>query len=431
MQEHQYPVSASDLFNYIAGYHISEQQIGCVLTFGDPLDAELLAKAIRRTLDLEPVLGCRFVEDPVQPCWTVREDLESVTLLTLQKVSGTEGLETYIEAYFAEPFDRPRSPLIQARLFRGEADTLCVKIFHACSDGRGVKNYVDLLGSAYTELQEGVPHRSDRRYGLLRDQGPLFEALGITDAAAAFDPSRMRGAEWMFPSSPGTRQNPRLAIRRLNAEAFRNIHGYAHKHGATINDVLTAALYRGLFLLADFDHEQPQTASITIDLRRFLPEDTMAAVCNLSGMGYLSLPFRPSETFTETLSRCQEQLNAWKQDLPGLQTAISMELIARAGYGTALAWLDEQARKGAAEGRAVPGLTNFGRISRSPLRFGSSDVTDAYMLSPLQYAPNFALGASTYNDVLSLTIGYFEPETSSVTVDRFLDALTDELARIR
>ncbi|WP_068776676.1 condensation domain-containing protein [Paenibacillus sp. FJAT-26967] len=430
----RYPVTPSDLFNYIASYHVSEQQIGYILHFRQRIDPHILEEAMKITVQLEPVLGCRFVEDPHQPYWQVRDDDEDLQLCTILELAAGESSRSAVCAYFTETFDRRQSPLVQARLIRGEEDTLCVKIFHACSDGAGLKAYIALLAEVYSGLaaeQSGTEQRLVEARGKCRDHGPLFSALGIRDIHAAFDPGQMKQAAWMFPSQPGEPVRPRVAIRQLEGERLERICAYAKGHGATVNDLLSAALFRGLLRTADYDRSLPQTASVTVDLRRFVPSGTMAAVSNLSGMGYLTLEHCESEPFADTLLRVSSQLTQWKQNLPGIQTAISMELIAQAGYEGALQWLREQALQGATSGRAIPGLTNFGRLSASAVSFGSAEAYRAYMLSPVQYAPNFALGASTYRDVLTLTIGYYESATSTRTVESFLDDLTEELAALR
>ncbi|WP_160328949.1 hypothetical protein [Syntrophomonas wolfei] len=44
-------------------------QIQAVITFDQHLDTEVLKAAVMLSLDAEPVLGCRFVEDEKRPYW--------------------------------------------------------------------------------------------------------------------------------------------------------------------------------------------------------------------------------------------------------------------------------------------------------------------------------------------------------------------------
>ena len=50
---------------------VSDQQIRAVIQFDGNVDQEVLRKAVRLSLDVEPVLGCRFVERDPHPLGAV------------------------------------------------------------------------------------------------------------------------------------------------------------------------------------------------------------------------------------------------------------------------------------------------------------------------------------------------------------------------
>lgn len=77
---------------------------------------------------------------------------------------------------------------------------------------------------------------------------------------------------------------------------------------------------------------------------------------------------------------------------------------------------------------AMPVLTNFGIIAKHPIRFGELEVDDAYMTTPIMYSPFFSMGASSYNSVLTLSVGFHTPDASEEEMNRFLDDMATELS---
>lgn len=420
----RFPAPASDIFNYMCSYHISTQQISCVLQLAGRIDFPLLKRAVRLTFELEPILGCRFVEHDVAPYWERRSDLDDIQICTLHE---TEDVDAQLHDFVTLSVDVRFAPMVQVKVIRAAADLLCVRIFHACSDGAGVKEYVRLLARVYNQLCDDPHVRGELQAFRRRDQHQLFAALGIEDLQSAFDPGKFLPPTCAFPSLPGENLYPAFSLRRLDREQFRELYSYGKKQGATINDLLVTSFYRALFSCMGSSVEQPMTASVTADLRRFLPGGRAETICNLSGMVYLSLQRNEGEPFAQTLKRVSTAMEAAKDPHTLIQTAVSMEMIAAAGFADGFKWLEQQSRQSAEAKLSIPGLTNIGVISKSRLLFGQTVVTDSWIVPPLHYAPHFATAASTYDDVLTLAIGYYESTTKREQIERFLDTMVDEL----
>lgn len=63
----------------------------------------------------------------------------------------------------------------------------------------------------------------------------------------------------------------------------------------------------------------------------------------------------------------------------------------------------------------------MGVLSPERLRFSDTEASDAYFVSPLQWAPGFLMGASTFRDNLTLTVGFADARLNAPVVERFLD----------
>jgi len=200
-------------------------------------------------------------------------------------------------------------------------------------------------------------------------------------------------------------------------------------NSATVNDGLLAAYFRALGKQAVY--MEPRTIEkaigITVDLRRYLPNQTTGAVCNLSAMEMPVIAFDPNDTFDMTLSKASQAMRFIKDNRPGLSSAVGMERLAALPLSSAKEMMGKQHDMAAQMGMALPLLTNFGFIAKTLIRFGETEAEAGYMTSPIMLSPFFSLGASTYCHTLTLCVGYHTPAVSEQDVNRLLDDMISEL----
>ena len=419
----RFPVTAQDMFNYIARYTASNHQLNCVLAIDGLIDTVILSKAVRHTVDIESILRCRFVECP-EPYWEEREDIDSLNYISIVETNKPD-LE--MEDFVVESLDPCVDPLLKVRVIRAKTDYICIKVDHACCDGGGLKEYVSLLADAYTGLMANTI-TDIKKTGGRRDQGQVFEVLNITDPRQAWDSSRGdRQATWGFPSNPGIEERPKVAVRRISGEEFsRLVQGAQHK-GCTINDILMTAFYRGYYEVVKPGEGRPMDIELTVDLRRYIPDGHTGVLCNLSGSETVTLDVKKGERFKETLAKAIQQARRMKQGLFGMQTAFVFEVFQSIGFNQALDWFRQMRQQAVQNKLANPFLSNFGEVSSSTIKFGCRKVIDAYMVSPVFFAPGLMLGVSTYREVLTLTIGFYQTSTDSDNISLLLDQVITQL----
>jgi NRPS condensation-like uncharacterized protein len=98
------------------------------------------------------------------------------------------------------------------------------------------------------------------------------------------------------------------------------------------------------------------------------------------------------------------------------------------GYSVVRQRLDDLVRETRNDGLfRKPFFTNMGIIPDSVLAYGLPDVTEAYMVPPLEYPPGLGVAASTSRGSLMLSSGYCSETFTAVCVDRILEGMTDEL----
>ena len=192
-------VTPQDAYNYAASKVFADQQLCMVIKLNGMLNEDVLAKAVRLTLDLEPVLGCRFVENNGNPYWEHRADLDQIKMCSLVENASPDAIKDFVNEAIRADVD----PLVTLRVFRAkEADTVCIKVNHSACDAGGLKEYVSLLSDFYSMLitcgRCSIKPNSGRR-----DQSQIFERTKDPKSLT------MRGfprPTWTLPQQQGTQR---------------------------------------------------------------------------------------------------------------------------------------------------------------------------------------------------------------------------------
>ena len=79
----------------------------------------------------------------------------------------------------------------------------------------------------------------------------------------------------------------------------------------------------------------------------------------------------------------------------------------------------------------IPLVTNIGIINRADVNFGNIKVEDAFVTGAISFEDYFSMGFSTFQNVITISIGYSGGDEQEQKVKDFLNALKTELERIR
>ena len=164
-----------DQLNYFA-LKIGSQMLHCVFYFEECLDEMLMTKAVRQSVEIQPILGCRLILNDNHPFWESREDLDQ---LELCEVVETQNVQKDLEQFLVTPVDAEIDSLVQVRIFRisETRDCLCIKINHAVCDAGGLKEYVGILANLYSELVYDIEPKLNRPEVIERGQNQLIKTL--------------------------------------------------------------------------------------------------------------------------------------------------------------------------------------------------------------------------------------------------------------
>lgn len=418
-----FPAPPLDWLEY-AARQVADQQLHCVVAFENRVDAARMARAVRLTLDAEPVLGCRFVPDLARPFWERRGDLDA---LPLCPVIETGAAERAAWEWIAAPLDVNRDLVVQARIFRGDRDLLCIKLDHVAADAGGAKEYAYLLARTYRALAtqpDYVPLPNTRGS---RGVGQVFSCVAPWQLIRAWPAHSRPGPRWGLPGSRGELGDRGFAVRRIGAEQFRAIRAYARARGASINDVLLAAEFRALAALIRPPSGERLAIQVSMDLRRYLPNRRGRTIANLASALFPTIEWRPAEPFEQTLQQARDAMDAIKANSPGLGSALYLQIGARLLGFSRLVPMIERAMSASTEtGLSHPFLSNLGPLDVESLCFGEQ-IADAFLVGPILFRPGFMLSVSSFRDALFLSCGFCDAANNRPNYERFFDLLLAEL----
>lgn len=428
------PASAYDICNYVAKYKVANFQIQAIMKLDGRLDFDKLVRAVRLSVDAEPVLGCGFIKK-CSPYWKRFDDIDNINFCSMVETDNTEEA---VQRFLESPLHMDNAPMFMVKLIRsGTHDTLGVKINHVCSDGGGTKEYLQLLSDIYSRIDAGekgfTPDPSVRSR---EDHENLLSALCKEKLETSWSPLEQTSLPtWSFPWKNRLMGDTRFAICRLPYGHLDILKNYAKTRNATINDLILTAIFRAMFKISKPPYGVPMDIPITIDLRKYLPDHKAQAIRNLSGGVVIKIGRKPHESFEGTLSRIKSLTKYFKNNHPSLESTRMLDYIEKTSFHQICSYFKTIANVSdlaslspfSAVGMCSPVLSNMGLISKSIIRFGKNVVTDAYIIPPVVRAPGILLVASTYNGIITLAVGYYKPSVQKTTMEGLLNKIRDEL----
>lgn len=415
------PANRHDIYSYHTQGCMANSEFQAIMKLDGRVDFDKLKRAVRLSVDAQPVLGCRFVEgDP--PYWKRLDNIDEVTFCSIDE---THHPDEAVTRFLQSPLDAENDPMVKVQVLRSmQYDIIGVKVNQVCCDGTGTKEYIKLLADIYSRLdQEDGTFLPKPKIDSREEQDRLFEELNRTypEVRGNTTPDTQTTG-WTFPWSQRREASVSFALCRLPQGSLESIYQYGRPREATVNDVILTAFYRTMYEISRPKYCAPMDISSTVDLRRYLSDGETQAIRNLSGGVVTKLSRKSNESFEDTLSRVVHATREIKK--------IDEENVEKTSFTYFNDYFVRMPQSSVSIDKVCyPGLSNLGNLSESYIRFGSNVVTDAYILPPVIRAPGFQILTSDYNGTLTMSIGYIKDSISQKDMKDLLTILKSELMR--
>ena len=438
-----FPASGHDILNHLSQYNMPFLQLQAILKLDGRLNLDKINKAIRLSVDVEPVFGCTFVESQ-PPFWKRLENLDEIAFCSIEE---TDNPDEAVKLFIQEPLKVDSDANIKAKVIRlKDYDILALKINNACCDGTYAKEYIQLLSNIYSSIdQKDVDFKAQSRIDSMINESILYEELGSAHPELKWNsmldfPKTM----WAFPWRNSGKDDIRYAINRITHASLDSIYQYGKSRGATLNDLLLTSFYRAMFKLSKPIYGIPMDITSKTDLRNYINDNRTQLARNFSGDFITSIAKISNESFEDTLSRVVKaqaenstQLFSNSSRPVGISSAVGEEYLGKTCYSYLINYskrLSKYSEINKSQPYYVgnicfPEFNNLGNISRALIKFGDTIVSDAYLLPPAIRAPGLMLFSNSYNDILTMSIGYYKDSISHKDIENLLTTIEKELLR--
>jgi len=412
--------------------------IQLVLRMSGRVDFDRLSRAVRLTVDAEPILGCRFRLHWFRPTWERRADLDTIRLCQLVEPSNPDEA---VNDFLVAAVDPTVDPLVRVLVVRGQTDTVCVKLSHMAGDGTGLKEYCRLLARTYRSLEQDPGYVPEPNVNGWRTVDRLWsrfswrERLTMVRGMRRVLRERRKSGRWLFPVPAGGSPRRSCLMRRISKERTIAMRRFAEENGVSVNDLMMTAFFRSLSAVVPHSPEGTLPVATAMDLRQYLPLSVRkeAAICNLAGGLRLGLPLRPQASFADDLQLISETIKGLKGSFVGLEHLPFLVLFSMVAKLVPFAVIQaitnrmiSKLTRGRTAGVAL--LTNIGAVSRRSLSFGHVEVREAYGTTGIVKVPGLAMILSTgiYEGAV-LSIAFQENVLDPEVVAGVLQRMDEEL----
>jgi NRPS condensation-like uncharacterized protein len=411
----EYRAEVWDIVQFFFGKY-NDHQLHCVINLKAHVDEDRLQKAVDLSTGAIPLIRCRFVEGPGHPYWQDGGFTGHDMVALVESESGDRKLARLLTL----KTDELAGPQLKIYVVRGkDTDSLCIIMNHMICDAAGFKEYLYLLSSIYSHIEEAPGYRPDYK-NAVRDTKQVYRRLSlVTKAKMLCDRYRVskHSSGAIFPLE-GDLSSPFIATHRIPDARFRLIKAYAGQRQSTVNDIMLTAYIRTLYKTLG----RPVAVSCVVDLRKYLTEKRAAGICNLTSNLACDLGTEIGADFDGTLARVKQAMDSEKHGWACLNGIMLLDLIfGLLPYGKVKQWFD---------GMFINppiAMTNIGIIDKSRLLFDNIDVAGAFMTGSIKYKPYFQLALTTFDDEVTFSINFHGTQHDKEVIRNFLLELDREL----
>ena len=385
-----------------------------MLSFNGHVDADRLMRAVRLSLDAEPILGCEFVEGWFRPHWQRYANLDAMPFC---EVRATAERQVDSDRFFQAQPDLP----VRVLLLRGDSDFICIKFDHRVGDGKALQEYAYLLSDIYNRLREDSGYVPAANLGGVRSLSEIVKRFRGREKwrliRHIFQVNRQikQLGQWKYPVASIEPTKFDYVTWRLDAREVAAIFQYGCRHRATVSQVLLAAFYLAIYDTLPSSADARLPVSIGVDLRRHLPSMKASTLSNFVGNSVIAIDPRSATSMDATLAQIKDQMKSQQKYL-GLAVSffaievlpIVSQLARLVPYGPAKR--RRQRREQAPHtGDHIPGLvllSNVGDLDNNRLEFAGTELIDAVATGGVFKIPGLlGLGICGFRGSLTLHLG--------------------------
>lgn len=387
-------------------------------------DIEALKTVIICAFEKAPVLHSKFVDTKLSTHWEVKSyDIDDVFSVSYPE-NVQEAVDEFLTQYIAPDAD------IQMKIalfIKDGKSTLCMVENHMCMDGGDLKYFLQAFCDNYSKYVTDGISPVEFRTGS-RSYDDVYSGFSKTEAGVAQRLFKNINAKdnHKFPLTPNNiRDKSFIARKKFSEETLAKLKVKGKELGATINELLLASYFYSVYELAGYPKTDKVMISNAIDLRRHMDNVEDKGFTNHTSWMQCAIPERGRDIF-ETIQYVIRSSNKFKKDkfmglygLPLLNFGYNIlphaasEEIIKIGYSNPLM-----------------AMSNIGVLKGEHFALAGHEPTDAFMSGAVKYKPFVLLTATTYRNVITLSMCVRGNEEDKKIVNDFFSLMEKNINTI-
>lgn len=395
----------------------NDRMVHVELNYDFVLDVDALKTVIICAFERVPVLHSKFVDKKISTHWEVMPyDIDDV--LT---VSEPENLQEAIDDFLTQYIPPESHIQMKFALFiKDGKSTLCMIENHMCMDGGDLKYFLKSFCENYTNYVENgispIEYRTGSR--AYTDVYTGFSKMESGVAQRLFKNINARDNHKFPLTNDSIRDASFIARKKFSEDVLAKLKTKGKELGATINELLLTAYFYSVYELADFPASDQLMISSAIDLRRHMDNVDDKGFTNHTAWMQCAIPQRGRDIF-ETVQYVVRSSNRFKKDkfmglygLPLLNFGYSIlphaasEEIIKIGYSN-----------------PYMAMSNIGVLNGQQMAMSGHEPVDAFMSGAVKYKPFVLLTATTYKNIITLSMCVRGNDKDKEIVSKFFDLM--------
>lgn len=395
----------------------NDRMVHVELNYDFVLDVEALKTVIICAFEKVPVLRSKFVDKKISTHWEVMPyDIDDV--LT---VAEPENLEDAVEEFLTQYIAPDSHIQMKFALFiKDGKSTLCMVENHMCMDGGDLKYFLQAFCENYTNYVEKGISPVEFRTGS-RAYTDVYSGFSNMESGVAkrlFKNINARDNHKFPLTKDSIRDESFIARKKFSEDILARLKAKGKELGATINEMLLTAYFYSVYELAGFPESDQVMISSAIDLRRHMDSVDDKGFTNHTAWMQCAIPRRGRDIF-ETVQYVVRSSNRFKKDkfmglygLPLLNFGYSIlphaasEEIIKIGYSN-----------------PYMAMSNIGVLNGKQIALCGHEPIDAFMSGAVKYKPFVLLTATTYKNIITLSMCVRGNEKDKEIVNKFFDLM--------
>lgn len=402
----------------------NDRMVHAELRYDFEIDIEALKTVLICFFEKAPVLHSCFVDNKISTHWEVKPYTIDDVLTVAYPDNLDEAVDEFLTQYIPPESDIQMKVAV---FFKDGKSVLCIVENHMCMDGGDLKYFIKALCKNYSDYVEKKISPVDLRTGS-RSFEEVYSGFSKTETKMAKNLYKNinKKDDHAFPlTSDSISDKSFIARRKISEDTFLKVKTEGKRLGATINDMLVAAYFYSLYELANYNPYDSVSISCAIDLRRHMKDTNGKGITNHTAWMQCAVPERGKDIF-QTLKYTVNSSNRFKKDkfmglygLPLLKLGYNIlphsasEEIIKIGYSNPLL-----------------AMSNIGILEADKLVLAGNKPTDAFMSGAVKYKPFVLLSATSFNNVLTLSMCVRGNEQDKKIVNRFFDLMEKSIGTL-